>query len=194
VHGIVTSAEDKQGNLIYPDLSVREIATIRTAWLKGIPELPRWWEDTLSQFRDQGYIADPVLGRRRDFLDGEAFNECVNFPIQSAGAHIVHLATFDLVDSIPFGLWGHGTGLVCQVHDAVYVEAPCGHGEHQVPKLANGKPDESLREFGWCPPGCTCPANWAAREIEKAFNRDVPGIQGVSFSAKARIGQRWSDV
>ena len=194
VHGIVTSAEDKDGNLLYPNLTVREVATIRRNWLKGIPQLPRWWEATLDEYRNQGFILDPVWGRRRDFLDGEAFNEIVNFPIQSAGSHIIHESTLDLLRVIPFQKWGPGTGLVCQVHDALYVEAPCFHAQHEVEKLPNGKPNEKQREFGWCPPGCKCEANWAAREIEKAMNRNVPGLDGVTFKAKAKIGLRWSDV
>lgn len=82
VHNLVTSAEDENGNLLYPDLSVREVAKLRRNWLKNIPELQKWWDDTLDQYRNAGYILDPVLGRRRDFLDGEKFNEIVNFPIQ----------------------------------------------------------------------------------------------------------------
>jgi DNA polymerase I-like protein with 3'-5' exonuclease and polymerase domains/uracil-DNA glycosylase len=194
VHGIVTSAEDKEGNLLYPNLTVREVALIRRNWLKGIPQLAKWWDATLNQYREQGYIRDPVWGRRRDFLDGENFNETVNFPIQGAGAHIIHESTFELLRRIPFGYWGHGTGLVCQVHDALYAEAPCPHPQHEVEKLPNGKPNEKLREFGWCPPGCQCEANWTARQIEQSMNRAVPGLDGVVFKAKAKIGRRWSDV
>lgn len=194
VHGIVTSAEDKNGELLYPNLTVREVATIRRNWLKGIPQLARWWEDTVEEYRATGYLLDPVWGRRRDFLDGENFNEIVNFRVQSAGAHIIHESTFDLLKDIPFGKWGPGTGLVCQVHDALYVEAPCPHPQHEVEKLPNGKPNEKKREFGWCPPGCKCEANWAARRLETAMNRDVDGLDGVTFKSKAKIGLRWSDV
>jgi len=194
VHGIVTSAERPDGSLMYPSLTVREIATIRRNWLKGIPQLKNWWDDTLETFRAQGYLVDPVWGRRRDFLDGEKFNELVNFPIQSAGAHIIHDSSFALLEAIPFGLWGPGTGAVCQVHDALYVEAPCPHERHEVEKLPNGKPNEKQREFGWCPPGCQCPANWSARQLEQSMNRSIPALEAVTFSAKATIGRRWSDV
>ena len=194
VHGIVTSAEDKEGKLLYPHLTVREVATLRRNWLKGIPQLSRWWEDTLEEYRATGYLTDPVWGRRRDFLDGENFNEIVNFRVQSAGAHIIHESTFDLLREIPFNKWGPSTGLVCQVHDALYVEAPCPHPQYDVEKLPNGKPNEKKREFGWCPPGCKCEANWAARKLEAAMNRDVDGLDGVTFKSKAKIGLRWSDV
>lgn len=195
VHGIITSAEDKQGNLMYPDLTVREVATIRRNWLKGIPELPRFWEEKMEEYRSNGFVIDPILGRRRDFEDGEAFNEIVNHPIQSAGAHIIHMSTFDLLEEIPFGKWGPGTGLISQVHDAVYVECPCDHPQFDVPvDPKTGKPDEKQREFGWCPPGCRCEANWTARTIERHMNREIPTLPGVPFSAKAKIGKTWGDV
>ena len=184
VHGIITSAEDKNGNLMYPDLTVREVATIRRNWLKGIPELPKFWEEKMEEYRSNNFVLDPILGRRRDFEDGEAFNEIINHPIQSAGAHIIHMSTFDLLEEIPFHKWGPGTGLISQVHDAVYVEAPCDHAKHE------GKD----AEFGWCPPGCRCEANWAARTIEKHMNRSLPQLPGVPFSAKAKIGKTWGDV
>ena len=94
------------------------------------------------------------------------------------------MSTFDLLEEIPFHKWGSGTGLISQVHDAVYVEAPCDHAKHE------GKD----AEFGWCPPGCRCEANWAARTIEKHMNRSLPQLPGVPFSAKAKIGKTWGDV
>jgi DNA polymerase-1 len=164
VHGLVTSAEDDNGNLMYPDLTLREVSTLKRNWLKGIPELPRWWEDTMDEYKSAGYVLDPVWGRRRDFLDGEAFNEIVNHPIQSAGAHIIHESTFDLLEEIPFEKWGPGTGLISQVHDALYVECPESEAE------------------------------WVAKTIEKHMNRKVKGLDGVVFSAKAKAGKNWGEV
>ncbi len=184
VHGLVTSAEDDNGNLMYPDLTVREVSTLKRNWLKGIPELPKFWDDTMEEFQSAGYVLDPVWGRRRDFLDGEKFNEIINHPIQSAGAHIIHESTFDLLNVIPFFKWGAGTGLIAQVHDALYVEAPCPHDKYEAKDA----------EFGYCPPKCTCEANRAARDIEAAMNRTVKGLDGLTFSAKAKIGKNWGEV
>jgi hypothetical protein len=82
----------------------------------------------------------------------------------SAGAHIIHESTFSLLDEIPFEKWGPGTGLISQVHDALYVECP-----------------ESE-------------AQWVAKTIEKHMNRDVKGLDGVTFSAKAKAGKNWGEV
>jgi uracil-DNA glycosylase family 4 len=164
VHGLVTSAEDENGNLMYPDLSLREVATLKRNWLKGIPELPKWWDKTVEGYRQNGYVRDPVWGRQRDFLDGEAFNEIVNHPIQSAGAHIIHESTFDLLQDIPFGKWGPGTGIISQVHDALYVECP----ESEAP--------------------------WVESMLKKHMNRAVLGLDGVEFAAKPKTGRTWADV
>jgi DNA polymerase-1 len=164
VHNLVTSAEDENGNLMYPDLTLREVATLKRNWLKGIPELPKWWDKTVEGFREKGYVRDPVWGRQRDFLDGEAFNEIVNHPIQSAGAHIIHESTFDLLQDIPFGKWGPNTGLISQVHDALYVECPESEAE------------------------------WVEKMLKKHMNRAVWGLDGVEFAAKPKTGKTWADV
>ena len=184
VFDLVTSAEDDNGNLMYPDLSLKQVATLRRNWLKGVPELPKWWEDTQDEFRASGCIRDPLWFRQRDFLDGENFNEIVNFAAQSSGAHIIHESTFDLLNVMPFCKWGRGTGLISQVHDALYAEVPCDHDRY-IGKDA---------EFGWCPPGCKCVANGAARDIEAAMNRTIIALPGVTFSAKAKIGKNWGEV
>jgi DNA polymerase-1 len=194
VHGLVTSAENADGTLMYPDLTLNQVATLRKRWLREIPQLQKWWDECLDTYRTVGYIVDPVLGRRRDFLDGEKFNEIINFGVQSAGAHIIHMATFDLVEGpLKCELWGPGTGLVNQCHDALTFEVPCPHDEYR-PLDADGKVIEKEREFGFCPPGCECDANTVARMIKEAMNRTVPGLPDVSFAAKPKIGLRWSEV
>ena len=184
VHGIVTSAENKDGTLMYPDLTLAQVATLRRRWLSGIPEMRVWWDDCIEAFQRQNFMVDPVTGRRRDFLDGEKFNEIINFGIQTAGASIIHLSTFDLIDEIPFEKWGPGTGLNNQCHDALVFEVPCPHGRH----------DGKDAEFGWCPPGCKCEANKVARLIKEAMNREVPGLSDIKFAAKPKIALRWGEV
>ncbi len=81
VHSVVTSAEE-DGKPVYPNLTVREVALMRRKWLGNIPEMKKWWDRTVDEYRDNGHLVDPVWGRRRDFLDGEKFNELINFGIQ----------------------------------------------------------------------------------------------------------------
>ncbi len=193
VHGLVTSAETPAGVLMYPDLTLAQVSALRRRWLKNIPQLQKWWDDCLDTYRTLGYMTDPVWGRRRDFLDGEKFNEIINFGVQSGGAHIIHESTFELVDAIPFEKWGEGTGLINQCHDALVFEVPKDHDEYR-PTDADGNVKEKEREFGWCPVGCKCEANRVAKMIKESMNRSVPGLPDVSFAAKPKIGLRWSEV
>ncbi len=183
VHSVVTSAEE-DGKPVYPNLTVREVALMRRKWLGNIPEMKRSWDRTVDEYREQGYLVDPYWGRRRDFLDGEKFNELINFGIQSAGAHIIHDATFKLMDQIPFFKWGHGTGLINQCHDALVFEVPMDHEKYKGPDA----------EFKWCPPGCNCTANNDARMIKEAMNLEIKQLPGVRFSARPEIDMTWDKV
>tara|TARA_Y100000034_G_C6847895_1_gene384305 strand:- start:142 stop:1359 length:1218 start_codon:yes stop_codon:yes gene_type:complete len=163
IHDVIVSVEDDKGELVYADLSLRETSALRTRWLREAPEFERWWDRTVNRFRRDGHLTDPVTGRRRDFLDGEDFNECINFGVQAGGASIVHIATHRLMDTVlPFGRWGHGTGLVNQCHDALTAEVPIGEAE-------------AIKEA-----------------ITEAMTITVPGID-VAFTAEARIATTWRD-
>lgn len=127
VHGIVTEVEDAQGNFTYANLTIRELALVRRKWLKQFPSLQTWWDATEEECRQNGgFLADPILGVRRDFLNGddEDYNEKINFKVQTAGALIVHMATEKVLEVMPFAKWGHGTGLIQQGHDALLGEVP----------------------------------------------------------------------
>lgn len=124
VHRVISSTEDDDGNLIYADVSVTETATRRRLLLDADPEYEIGWKKEVETWRHTGCIRERIWGRRRDFMNGEELNEIVNFPIQSGCAALIHDATFDLLEQIPFEKWGPGTGLIHQGHDALVVECP----------------------------------------------------------------------
>ena len=84
------------------------------------------WDHEVSLFRNQQYLTEPVMGRRRDFLDGENVNEIVNYPIQATGAALMNKAIVLLSDLIPLHKWGVGTGITNQCHDSIVIECPSG--------------------------------------------------------------------
>lgn len=164
IHDVIASVEDDHGNLIYKDVTLSETTESRRNWLGANPEIERWWESEVAEFRRQKFLAEPVLGRRRYFIDGEERNEILNFKCQSAGSAIVHLATLDLVHGpLPFECFGPGTGLIQQGHDSLVFEVPEDKGE------------------------------WALGQIVAAMHRRVPGLD-VDFPAEGKLGRRWSDV
>lgn len=165
VHDVIISSENNDGELIYADMKLSQTRRNIDAWLGANPEIERWHRDVFSEFCKQGYLVEPVLGRRRDFLDGEddSENEVRNFKPQAGGAAIVSAATLELVDGpLPFFKWGPNTGLINQCHDALLF---------QVPK------DK---------------AEWASGEVQAAMTRFVPGLD-VPFTASGKIIERWDE-
>lgn len=129
VYDVLTSVEDDDGNLIYADLDMATVRERRANLLNANPEFPAGWEWEVSTWRKQGYLCEPVWGRRRDFLNGEEPNEIVNFPIQAMGRAIVMNAEFAAIEAIPYDKWCPYTGLVHDGHDSVMFEVPLSKAE-----------------------------------------------------------------
>ena len=125
VHDMITSAEDRKGNLIYRDLTLREVRTMQANLLKNCPEFPSGWQREIHTLKTIGYIQEPVTGRRFDCLDGsDDLSLIVNRPIQASGAGIIALATAEMRAKYPAGFGGPFTGLVNHCHDAMTWEVP----------------------------------------------------------------------
>lgn len=171
---VLRSAEGEDGGFPYLRTPEAEVVVKRQKWLAGVPELVRWWDDVVQEWRRQRYLADPIFGRRRDFLDGEDRNEIVNFKVQSGAVHVVHLAALDMreKDGIVTGYEGPGTGIIYQGHDQLVVECRKEHAE-KVAAIMKKRMNRSM-ENGGLPDGC------------------LP--HPVVFSSKAKIGRTWKDV
>jgi DNA polymerase I-like protein with 3'-5' exonuclease and polymerase domains len=161
---IITSSEDKEGNLIYANLSLAEVRDMCDAWLQGAPEIPAGWEADMAFFQKHGYMAEPILNRRRDFLDGENKNEIVNYGIQAAGASHMNLAMVELVEKVPLNYAGPETGLINQCHDSLVLEVP----EADAPRVAG--------------------------ILEACMTREYESMPGVKLTAKAQIANNWKDA
>lgn len=155
---------DGTTDLPYAKMQLKKVRRMRDNWLKGAPEFERGWEAEIGNFRDKGFLTEDVTGRRRDFLDGEAPNEIVNFPIQGSAAGLMNKALIDLYEEIPLHKWGPGTGIINQCHDAIVVECP----ESEAKRVAG--------------------------LLEECLNQTDPGLPGVTFTATAGIGTNWKQV
>lgn len=168
VHKAITQTEIDNGDgttsLPYLHLSQREVRKMHQKWMDGA-KFDAGWAREGEAFRTQGYLDEPVMGRRRDFLDGgDNPSEIVNYPIQSSGAGLMNLALIEVADQIPLHRWGHGTGIINQCHDSIVVECPVSE------------------------------ADKVAAIIEEAMNRTHPAFPGMDFTASADISMRWSEV
>jgi len=105
VHKMIQSAEtsndDGTTDLPYALLPLRRVRQMHEKWLEGAPQYKDGWEREINLWKQQGYLREPVAGRRRDFLDShggdEAVNEIVNFSIQCTWGHTRVLTNRGLV-------------------------------------------------------------------------------------------------
>jgi hypothetical protein len=166
VWDVIQSAEDDEGNLVYRDVTVAQARDRRRNWLDANPEIEQWWASTVAEYRRQRFLAEPVEGWRRDFLDGEEICELVNFKPQSLGAALVHRATIGLsygADApLRRGVFGPSSGLVQQGHDALVYEVP--------------------REK----------ASWACNLVTEAMTQKIAG-HPVKYTAEAKVYLDWKN-
>jgi DNA polymerase I-like protein with 3'-5' exonuclease and polymerase domains/uracil-DNA glycosylase len=177
--------EDDDGELVYLMFSLAEYVKLHTGWLQGAKEFPVGWDKEILFYRKNGFIREDVMGRRRDCLNGEEFNEIVNFPIQASAAALINRAMIKIYKAIPLHKWGPGTGLLTQTHDALVIECPDTGVEERInPKTG--------KKYLWAPPGS--PAREAADCIEDAMNQTDPSLPGVAFTASADLEYTWDKV
>lgn len=122
VYASVSKATDDDGNLLFPDMTLEQVQGRVDAWMRNAPEIPRWWDKILRECSINGYVEEPILGRRRHMpaLDR---NKVLNLPIQGAAAAVMSLALLRLRDIFPPD-FDRGIGIVNQMHDALTLEVP----------------------------------------------------------------------
>ena len=175
---VLTSTESDNGEMPYLHMTSKEVRHFHETWLKNEPEWMTAWETMLSVYRHQGYMEEPVLGRRSGGLSDGKKNEVVNFPILAAETSIMRLAEQALIHAFPWNL-GKRTGLIHQCHDsiAIEIEAP--------PGLASWKPKK----------GEALPAELEAyrKRVEECMTVRVPGWE-VPLTAEASVGRNLKEA
>jgi DNA polymerase I-like protein with 3'-5' exonuclease and polymerase domains/uracil-DNA glycosylase len=175
---VLTSTESDGGEMPYLHMASKEVRHFHETWLKNEPEWMAAWDVMLSMYRHQGFMEEPVLGRRSGGLGDGKKNEVVNFPILAAEASLMRLAEQALLAAYPWDL-GKRTGLIHQCHDsvAVEIEAP--------PGLAGWKPvkGEAL------PPEL----ERHRKRVEERMTVRVPGWE-VPLTAEASVGRNLKEA
>ena len=129
VYEIISRGEDEEGRLLYAHYGLKQIRLLHRRWKERAPEFVRWWGETVRTCRDQHYVEEIVLGRRRYFAH-EDYNAILNFGVQAGGFAVVGLSMIDLVENhLPFD-FKNKTGLVNQLHDAVVFAVPETEAEY----------------------------------------------------------------
>lgn len=190
VHRVIaqTEVENSDGTTSLPFLTLplSDVRQMHEAWLSAVPEFSRGWDREVNEWRAQGYLEEPVSGRRRDFLDGENPNELVNFKVQGAAASLMNKAMIALHQEYSAHCHGYGTGLNSQVHDAMTIEVPLDGAMF----VAN--PDKP-GDGHWDVPKGSIP--WRCMNaVNEAMNQTHVNLPGVKITAAADIGKSWKEV
>lgn len=162
VHDVITSAEDKKGNLLYKDLTLGQVRLMQRNLLKNMPEFKRGWDWEIGTLKAQGYLQEPVTGRRFECLDGyDDLSLVVNRPIQASGAALIAMATAEMLQKYPAGFGGPYTGLANHCHDAMTWEVPASM------------------------------ADMVASDLTDAMTRTIAAYPDVAFVGDAEVCKKW---
>jgi hypothetical protein len=200
---VVTSAEDEDEQLIFPNFTLREVSAFRDNWHRRCPEIQVWWDSILAEYRREHFLTEPIMGLRCDFLDGEDPSKLYNFGAQAGGAALAHKALFKVLEELPHpagrapgaAIWGEGTGLVQQGHDSIVFELPAEHAPWKIEEKRNEKTGQIRTVETFCAPDCMCSATRLAHLLEECMAEDGAkyGLP-VKFAGESKIGRSWKSV
>lgn len=115
------SAETVWKSLIvdFPGLPLAAIQHVVDGWFKAHPRIVEWQAGLIEQASKDGYIEEPLSGRRQYYHDGKIKpTEVLNFPIQGAAGTLANRA----VKAIAGQLNWVDEALLAQVHDSTISE------------------------------------------------------------------------
>ena len=177
---VLTSTETDDAKLPYVGMTLREVRVMHETWKTSEPEWESAWATMKKVYERQGYMAEPIMGRRSGPLSDGKLQEVVNFPILAAEGSTMRLAEAQVRDAFPFEYAGPGTGMIHQCHDSICVQAPLPKGFDPMWAPVKGEP---------LPPEI----EKMKRTMEEAMTIKIPGWP-VAMTAEADVGRTLKDV
>ena len=177
---VLTSTETDDAKLPYVGMTLREVRVMHNKWQQSEPQWDETWNNMLSIYGHQGYMEEPVMGRRSGPLGDGKKQEVVNFPILAAEGSVMRLAEANVREAFPHQFAGPGTGMIHQCHDSIAVEWPLppGFDPMWAPKKGEELPPEIEK---------------LRRTMEEAMTITIPGWP-VSMTAEADVGRTLKDI
>jgi len=112
----------------YRTRTLSEIAACHRRFWESHQEITDFHAKNRLFWENNGYLVEPIHGRRRYFLDGggdeSIKEELANFLIQSLSASDVNNAIQRVIGKYPPNFAGPNTGVVLYVYDALTLEVP----------------------------------------------------------------------
>ena len=163
----------------YLKFETREVRHFHNKWLEAEPEWEVAWKNMMQMYDHQGFMVEPVLGRRSGPLSDGKKNEVVNFPILAAESSIMRLAEQAVINEFPFDYAGKGTGMIHQCHDSIAVEVPLPDGVDPNWTPGDGDMHPEIKRI--------------QQTIEECMTVTIPGWE-VTMTAEADVGRSLKDV
>ena len=176
---VLTSTETDDGRMPYLKFETREVRHFHNKWLEAEPEWEVAWKNMMQMYDHQGFMVEPVLGRRSGPLSDGKKNEVVNFPILAAESSIMRLAEQAIINEFPFDYAGKGTGMIHQCHDSIAVEIPLPDGIDPNWAPGRGEMHPEIKRI--------------QNTVEECMTVTIPGWE-VTMTAEADVGRSLKDV
>jgi DNA polymerase I-like protein with 3'-5' exonuclease and polymerase domains/uracil-DNA glycosylase len=165
------------GTRPYRDMPFKQVKTMFDRFWRQRADIMRYHETGRALQYDQGFLAEPVMGRLRRFLDAIGINdekeEKANFRIQACGAAIINSRTKVLREHCYPGFDGPNTGIVQQGHDSLMVECR----EENAEKVGLLGIEKLFFQLGGLPIPVDCEIGYSfgrLREMKEKNGRLVP--------------------
>lgn len=120
------------GKRPYANFKLSEAEAMQGRLLRLHP-LEKWWDATTAEWEKKHELRSILHNRRRVFINGlyssaeEVLGELVNFRIQATAADAVNNACIELMETVPWGLYG--PGIIHQGHDSIMIEVEARYAE-----------------------------------------------------------------
>lgn len=119
----VSSATDPEtGKLLFENMTQRDVTIAYDTFMRTAKEIPDYWAKLEAFAKAHRFIPEPVMLRRRDFLEFDR-NAILNHPIQGGAGAIASTGLLNLRRIFIPNLRA-GIGIVNQMHDAFTIEVP----------------------------------------------------------------------
>jgi hypothetical protein len=180
VWGVLTSTENADGTLPYIKMTPAQVNVFNRVLHTAEPDWRQSWAAMVRLYDVQGYLKEPVMGRRSGVLSDGKKQEVVNYPILAAEASLMRIAEERVMRAFPHQFAGPGTGMIHQCHDSICVEVPLpkGFDPFWKPKKGEPLPPELERQ---------------RLKLEECMTLRIPGWP-VVISAEADVGRTLADV